>query len=42
VLKSSALVPAGKKVKCPKCGQMFTTGESKMEIPSKPAAPPPG
>ena len=41
MLKSSALVPAGKKVKCPKCGQMFTTGEPKREMPPKPAAPTP-
>src|ERR1019366_3659631 len=41
VLKSSALVLAGKKVKCPKCGQMFTTGEPKREMPPKPAAPTP-
>ena len=33
VLKSPTAVPAGKKVKCPKCQQVFTTGEA--------AAPPP-
>src|ERR1019366_6417987 len=33
ILKSAAPVPAGKKIRCPKCQQLFTT-------PVAPAAPP--
>jgi phage FluMu protein Com len=42
VLKSVVPVPAGKKVKCPKCQQMFTTGGNAAQpaaAPTPPAAP---
>jgi predicted Zn finger-like uncharacterized protein len=40
VLKSQMPVPAGKKVKCPRCQQMFTTG-TEAAAPTLPAPPVP-
>ena len=39
VLKSKVPAPAGKKVKCPRCQQMFTTGAASQTLPD--SAPPP-
>ena len=39
VLKSATPVPAGKKVKCPKCKQVFTTPEAVPAPPPEPAPP---
>jgi predicted Zn finger-like uncharacterized protein len=41
VLKSKVPAPAGKKVKCPRCQQMFTTGAAAASLTLPAPAPPP-